>query len=291
MPDPGGTGNITNAPLFVDQAGGNFRLQRGSPCINAGNNSYVSTSTDLDGNPRISGITVDIGAYEYQLPIFYVDLNCTNPIPPYTNWTQAATNIQDAIDAAEPGDQILVTNGIYSTGGRVVYGSLTNRVVVDKAVTVQSVNGPATTVIQGYQYSREPYDDSSVRCAYLTNGAVLIGFTLTNGATRGTGDYFCEQSGGGIWCETNGSVIVSNCVLIGNSAAACGGGACNGTLINCTLATNTAYDGGGAYDTTLNDCALTGNSAFEMGGGAYSGTLNNCMVTSNSAQYRWRRIL
>ena len=46
----------------------NLRLQPNSPCINAGDNSYVTGATDLDGNPRISGGTVDIGAYEYQWP-------------------------------------------------------------------------------------------------------------------------------------------------------------------------------------------------------------------------------
>ena len=61
-----GVGNITNAPLFVDQANGNLRLQTNSPCINAGQQCLCAGPTDLDGNPRIVSGTVDIGAYEFQ---------------------------------------------------------------------------------------------------------------------------------------------------------------------------------------------------------------------------------
>jgi hypothetical protein len=63
-----GNGNISNAPAFVNLAGGDFHLQSNSACINSGNNAYATNSTDFDGDPRIAGETVDIGAYEYQTP-------------------------------------------------------------------------------------------------------------------------------------------------------------------------------------------------------------------------------
>jgi hypothetical protein len=54
-------------PLFEDAAALDYRLGKGSPCINAGNPAGITRAeTDLDGAKRISGASIDLGAYERQ---------------------------------------------------------------------------------------------------------------------------------------------------------------------------------------------------------------------------------
>ena len=235
-----------------------------------------------ESNPGGVSATVVVHVVEYF--VHYVSLGSVSPSAPYSSWETAATNINDAVNLAFAGDLILVTNGIYRTGGIALHGTMTNRVVLNKPVRVQSVNGPEVTIIEGCQVPGVTNGDGAIRCAYLTNGAVLNGFTLTNGATRAEGEYPFEVSGGGVWSVST-DTVVTNCILTANSACYDGGGAYQGTLNNCTLVGNSAnYSGGGAYNGTLNNCRLTGNIA-DSGGGVCSALLNNCTLTGNSANY------
>jgi len=236
--------------------------------------------------------------------VHYVALSNQAPSAPFDSWATAATNIQDAVDATATGGLILVSNGVYATGGRVLHGAMSNRVAVSRPMTLQSVNGPEWTVIRGNQVPGTITGDGAVRCIYLADGATLIGFTLTNGASRAVGDYTFERSVGGAFCESTGTVL-SNCWINGNRGHYTVGGILSGTLYHCVVqgnsvdaygyfggasgtdmhdsivAGNTAYNGAGVSGGTLNRCTVTNNSAGLTGGGAKDATLNHCLVAGN----------
>lgn len=62
-----GQGNINAHPLFVDVAVDDYHLLPDSPCLDAGDPAYVPApnETDLDGQPRVIGDRIDMGAYEH----------------------------------------------------------------------------------------------------------------------------------------------------------------------------------------------------------------------------------
>ena len=60
-------------PLFTNPGKGDYTLAEKSQAIDVGNNTYVTTETDLTGNPRIVNEIVDLGAYEFAVPAQKLD--------------------------------------------------------------------------------------------------------------------------------------------------------------------------------------------------------------------------
>ncbi len=203
------------------------------------------------------------------------------------------TEIQAAVDAAYPGQLIVVSNGVYNTGGAPKPGySLSNRVMISDAVTIRSVSGPDATIILGAPASGGGCGDDAVRCVYMTNGAELIGFTLSNGFTMTTAaSWVFELTGGGAMLDHGG--LVSNCTVAGNRAYSQGGGVfaySGGTILDCEIAGNNVSDqvGGGVrlhYGGTMSNCTIIGNSAPSAGGVLCEGNaiVTHCIISGNSA--------
>jgi len=201
----------------------------------------------------------------------YVARNSTNPVSPFLTWETAAVEIQAAVDVATNGSTVLVTNGVYDTGG-----TPPNRVSITHAISVQSVNGPDVTVIDG---------KDSVRGVFMSNGGSLRGFTITRGDAHG-------QNGGGL--RLYSGCTVSGCVISQNQAVHGGGVYADGILNNCILWGNRAkYEGGGAYlygSGEINNSSVFENRAtdqeFGLAGGIYlyDGGVYNCIIWGNIAR-------
>lgn len=231
-----------------------------------------------DSHP--AGISATVTVQVATAPTYYVNASNTAPAFPFTSWATAATNIQDAVNAGDiAGRRVLVTDGVYASGGTAVFGAMSNRVALLNGVRVESVNGPSVTTIRGAPLTS---GNNGVRGAYVAHGSILHGFTLTEGSTLNTGSRSKEQGGGGAWSEKRGVLV--NCIISTNYAFVDGGGVHGGTLFGCQLLGNHANDdGGGADSSTLVNCLLEGNSAGDGGGGADESVLYRCGVIANQS--------
>jgi len=187
------------------------------------------------------------------------------------------TSIQAAITDAVAGDTVLVYDGTY----------VEQINFMGKAITVKSMNGAASTIIDG--------NAGGTVVTFINgegSGSVLDGFTITNGNSG--------SNGGGVLCGAS-SPIITNCKITENTASTYGGGIFSGnsspTILNCIITGNTAsVDGGGIYvggmhvdssSPTISNSVITGNAAGNNGGGIGAGgsspTILNCIITGNTA--------
>lgn len=180
--------------------------------------------------------------------------------------------IQEAIDAASPGDWSDWANPVLDT---ILVGPGTyveNLVIRDKTVILKSTEGADATVIDGGAVgSVLQIDQSSNSGSAIATRPTIEGFTITNGSA---------SAGGGIYVARYADPTFRNLVIRGNHAAYGGGvyngiGVCFAVFENVIIADNHAdYNGGGIYGvvscTTLRNSQLTGNTAGWGGGGAAS---------------------
>ncbi|MBN2138455.1 MAG: right-handed parallel beta-helix repeat-containing protein [Sedimentisphaerales bacterium] len=183
-------GNISADPLFADPGAGDYHILQDSPCISAGDPAFVPAPNqkDIDGDPRIYAVIVDIGADEY---IGYVkpvanagpDIHVTEPgpitldgansffydpcDPKIYNWTQTAGTAVTLSDPHSPAPtftaeafglyrfQLTVGDGEYTSGPDQVTVMVGNAPPVADAGPDKVVSVPDRVALDG-SASRDP---------------------------------------------------------------------------------------------------------------------------------------
>jgi parallel beta-helix repeat protein len=211
---------------------------------------------------------------------YYVDATQSGDSANGLTWETAKQTIQAAADLAVDGDTVMVADGTYATGSVIPPDDTWPcRVYTDQAITLESVNGPEFTIIDGSQ---------EARCVYLRAAAQLRGFTLTDG-NAGTNTL---SSGGGLvaYSTDENEILISNCIIKNSHANFYGGGVylSNGTMTNCTVEGNASEsNAGGVYlsQSTLQHCTIEENTAAQNGGGVYAqeSRLEFCTISDNTA--------
>jgi uncharacterized repeat protein (TIGR01451 family) len=224
------------------------------------------------------------------------------------------STVQDAVDAAHPGDEIRVAQGDYPIqigSDQVVY--------VDKSLTIRG--GYTTSDWDTPNPEANPTELNALAQGRVmmisgTVGVTIEGLRLTYGSAASLGGHSCygdKDAGGGIYID-GASVVISHTMVMTSSASNGHGGGIyvkespSLTIKNATIQGNSAGEGGGLYlknaqvsvgesDILDNDAAgywgacTTGGAGFFISGGVvevYSATVrdNECDPTLHGGGFR-----
>jgi hypothetical protein len=309
-----GGGNINADPQFVGSTLNvhhPYSIWGTSPCADAGYGGTNSQPYDIRGagfDRKLSKTdgtagTIDIGAYEFNInndPVntgrYYVDADASGN-DNGSNWANAFTSFQSALDNAVSGDEIWVAAGTYKPSsfydgptdnnrhyhfrminGVTIYGGFAGIETSASERTNYGSGGANETILSG---DIGTPDDNSDNCYHVFNHplgvgldgtAVLDGFSITGGNANILAPH---NYGGGMYNSSSSSPSIINCTFTNNTASF-GGGMSNisssPSIINCTFKDN----------------SVTNASGVAHGGGLYlyssSSTITNCLFTGNTAQ-------
>jgi parallel beta-helix repeat protein len=207
------------------------------------------------------------------------------------------TNVQSAVDAANPGDVIKVASGAYT--GVQQRAGVTQTVYLNKSVTIQGGYTITNWVTPNPDANPTTLDaQGQGRVFYITGyiSPTIEGLRITGGNAAGLRGYVTNDVGGGVYI-ISATATISASHIFSNSAEYGGGVHLHHSPSQ--LAANTIYsnsttpsEGGGLFLYESNMPILTGNtiisnSARTKGGGLslYRGaaTLSSNTIVSNTA--------
>lgn len=304
---PGAT-DVQFDPKLVSIAFGRIHVQSDSPCIDAGLDAdIVPAWPDIDGQARVLGAHVDIGADESDgtsedfAPAVIRISTSGSDSNDGSSWSLAKKTVQAGINAAAiEGGEVWVSEGIYSERITIpalvhLYGGFqatesessqrdfrNNETVIDggkAAPVVKFTSGHLCSTIDGFHIRNGHAlsgDGSGIACTYAAP-------TIANNSIyRNSG----TNNGGGIWAG-DGGTIIGNKIWANSSTGSAGGVYC----YDATLANNVIYGNGGdgiyASHSTLVNNTVAAN--FGWGIRTQVGCLvsNNVVVYNSSGIYAW----
>lgn len=212
-----GVGDISADPQFVWTTYGQLHIEEDSPCVNAGLDSAAPGGLDIDGQPRLQGSHVDIGADESDGTVWPEFQPVVARVSPSgaddtahdgSSWALAKRTVQAGMDAVSAaGGEVWIAAGTYAehvTLSPYVYvyggfaGTESTRDVRDWAANRSVLDGSGTGDVI-----------TARNCHRLS---ALDGLTVRGGRS-------------GIRCDWS-SPTIANCTITGNSSC---GICCNGS--------------------------------------------------------------